>query len=137
MKFLLDTNVVSEPLKQTPDAQVLRRLALHEGHSAISAITWHELRFGVERLSDGTRKAAFREAIAALRARFAILEYDADAADWHARQRARLLARGLTEQVFDGQIASIAATREITLVTANARHFRAYEGLTVVRWHSS
>lgn len=134
MRFLLDTNVVSELMRISPRPKVLRQLSLHEGHSAIASITWHELRFGTERLPAGARRDAFEEALETLRERFPILEYDASAADWHARERARLLAIGRTEQLFDGQIAAIAATRQLTLVTANAKDFKKYGGLSVVSW---
>jgi tRNA(fMet)-specific endonuclease VapC len=134
VRFLLDTNVVSDALKEPPRAKVLRNLALHEGHTAITAVTWHELRFGVERLPRSRRRAALAEAIDLWRASVPIVDYDARAAEWHARERARLRVAGYSEQIFDGQIASIAATRHLTLVTANVKHFAHYEGLPVVDW---
>lgn len=134
MRFLLDTNVLSEPLKARPSQLVVRKLALHEGHAAMAAISWHELRFGVERMAAGKRRDAFNEAVARLRARYPVLDYDAAAADWHARERARLEAKGRQVEWADGQIAAIAAVQHLTLVTANARDFQHYRGLTVVDW---
>lgn len=63
-----------------------------------------------------------------------ILSYDRTAAEWHARERARLTALGLTPPFVDGQIAAIAATNGHTLVTANVADFRGFSGLTVVDW---
>lgn len=100
----------------------------------MAALSWHELRFGVERMVAGNRRDALREAIARLRAHYPILDYDAASADWHARERARLEAKGRHLEFADGQIAAIAATQQLTLVTANARDFRHYHGLTVVDW---
>ena len=134
MRFLLDTNVVSDTMKKAPTPKLLRRISLHEGHLAIASVTWHELRFGVERLPGGKRREALREALELWRALVPILDYDANAADWHARQRARLLSAGRTEQLFDGQIAAVAATRRLTLVTANTKHFRHYADLTLADW---
>lgn len=134
MRFLLDTNIVSEPLRRVPNAKVVRQLALHEGHYSIAAVTWHELRFGAERLPDGKRKEALHEALEVLRAAAPIVEYDAAAAEWHARQRARLLSKGWTEQTLDGQIAALAATRRLTLVTANMKHFEPYGDVELVDW---
>lgn len=134
MRFLLDTNIVSEPLKRVPNPKVVRRLALHEGQYAIAAVTWHELRFGAERLADGKRKDALREALALLRSAAPIFDYDAAAAEWHAEQRARLQSQGRTEQPFDGQIAAIAATRRLTLVTANIKDFEPYDGVEIANW---
>jgi tRNA(fMet)-specific endonuclease VapC len=134
VRFLLDTNVVSDAMKKVAAPKLLRRLHLHEGHLAIAAVTWHELRFGVERLAAGKRSEALREALQLWRSLVPVLDYDASAAEWHARQRAALLASGRTEQVFDGQIAAIAATRELTLVTANTKHFVHYDDLTLEDW---
>lgn len=134
MRFLLDTNVVSDALKERPHPKILKQLALHEGHLAIASVTWHELRFGIERLPRGRRKNALAEAVELWGTAASILDYDARAAEWHARERAGLAAAGRTEQVFDGQIAAVAATRSLTLVTANVKHFKAYEGLTVIDW---
>ena len=134
MRFLLDTNVVSDAMKATPLPKVLRRLALHEGQLAMASVTWHELRFGVERLPAGKRKDALGESLELWRLTVPILEYDAGAADWHARQRAKLRNKGRTEELFDGQIASVAAIRHLTLVTANVKHFAHYDDLTLADW---
>ena len=134
MRFLLDTNVVSDAMKATPLPKVLRRLALHEGQFAMASVTWHELRFGVERLPAGRRKDLLGESLELWRLSVPIFEYDAGAADWHARQRARLRKKGRTEELFDGQIASVAATRHLTLVTANVKHFAHYDDLTLADW---
>lgn len=50
LKYLLDTNVVSEPLRPEPSRSVLRKLRRHEEEIAIPSIVWHELRYGTERL---------------------------------------------------------------------------------------
>ncbi|HVH45405.1 MAG TPA: PIN domain-containing protein [Labilithrix sp.] len=125
---------MSEPSKRAPAQKVVRRIAQHEGQFAIASVTWHELRFGAERLPDVMRRDALRESIELLRALVPIYDYDVAAADWHARQRAKMLFAGRTEQPFDGQIAAIATTRRLTLVTANTKHFTDYEDLGVVDW---
>ena len=58
IKFLLDTNVVSEPLRPRPSAGLMRRLRSHEGEMAIPVLVWHELRFGYARLARSRRRAA-------------------------------------------------------------------------------
>ena len=112
----------------------MRHLSLHQGHVAIASITWHELRFGIARLPSGRRKEGLLDALDSWRDIVPILEYDVQAAEWHARERARLLAAGRIVEIFDGQIAAIAAIRQLTLVTANMRDFHDYQGLTVVDW---
>ena len=55
--ILLDTNVVSEPLKSKPSPRVIERLDRQAaGTLYLSAITCAELRFGVLRIADGKRR---------------------------------------------------------------------------------
>ena len=58
MKYLLDTNTVSEPLRPRPNAGVIRRLQEYEQEIAIPAPVWHELRFGCFRLAPSHRRNA-------------------------------------------------------------------------------
>lgn len=66
----------------------------------------------------------------------AVLPDDRQAALWHGEQRARLESKGVRPAFADGQIAAIAATQELVLVTRNTRDFAAFEGLQVVNWFS-
>ena len=96
LKYLLDTNVVSEPLRPKPATAILRRLRCHEGETAIASIVWHELQFGFERLVESRRRAAIKRYLEeVVEASFPILDYDRSAAEWHARERARLEAERL------------------------------------------
>lgn len=135
MKFLLDTNVVSEPLRPVPSARVIRNLRRYEAEVAIPSIVWHELRFGAERLPPSRRRDAIERYLTevVLQA-MPILDYNDAAADWHAVERARLAATGETPPFADGQIAAIAATHGMQLVTCNERDFRRFRGLEVVNW---
>ncbi len=63
-----------------------------------------------------------------------IYPYDAEAARWHAVERTRLMGLGKTPPFVDGEIASIAATQNLTLVTFNTTDFAQFEGLTLVDW---
>jgi len=65
-----------------------------------------------------------------------VLPYDGKAALWHGEQRARLEARGLRPPFADGQIAAIAATQALVVVTRNTIDFKAFEGLDVLNWFS-
>ena len=62
------------------------------------------------------------------------LDYDREAADWHARQRARLVAAGQTPTLVDGQIAAIACVNDLIIVTSNTRDFQDFQGLRVEHW---
>ena len=63
-----------------------------------------------------------------------ILDYDREAAEWHASERARLTASGEMPAFVDGQIAAIAVVHDLTLVTLNVRDFSRFDRLTVVSW---
>ena len=41
-RYLLDTNVLSEPIKSHPDAQTLESLSEHDGELATCSVVWHE-----------------------------------------------------------------------------------------------
>lgn len=65
-----------------------------------------------------------------------ILPYDQDAADYHAAERSRLTALGLTPPYADGQIAGIAYVHNLVVVTSNVSDFRNFDGVDVVDWGS-
>lgn len=135
IKYLLDTNVISEPLRPNPAAGIMRRLREHENEIAIPAPVWHELRFGSSRLTQSRRRDVLERYIEdVVLASFPVLDYDREAADWHALERARLEAAGKTPPFIDGQIAAIAHVNGLILVTSNPTDFRSFKGLQVRSW---
>ena len=133
--YLLDTNVVSEPLRPEPSEGVVRKLRIHGEESAIPAPVWHELRFGCARLPPSRRRDTLERYLEdVVLASFPVLDYDQEAADWHARQRARLVAAGQTPPYVDGQIAAIAHVNDLIVVTSNDRDFEDFQGIRVERW---
>jgi tRNA(fMet)-specific endonuclease VapC len=135
IRYLLDTNVVSEPTKPKPRPGVLRKLVEHEDEIAIPVIVWHELRYGLARLPQSRRRAAIASYLDnVVRATMPILDYDELAAELHAAERARLTARGDTPPFADSQIAAIAEVNDLTLVTFNDADFRRFDGLRIVVW---
>jgi tRNA(fMet)-specific endonuclease VapC len=135
LKFLLDTNVVSEPLRPKPHQGVLRKLRLHEDEIAIPSIVWHELRYGAERLPASRRRIAIERYLNdVVGATIPILDYDRDAAAWHAGERARLAALGETPPFADGQIAAIARVNDLIIVTFNDVDFERFEGVLLLNW---
>lgn len=135
LKYLLDTNIVSEPLRPKPVPGVLQKLRRHEEEIAISSVVWHELRFGVERLPASRRRDAIERYLGeVVLATMPILDYDRAAAEWHANERARLEARGDMPPFADGQIAAIARVHELILVTLNDADFKRFRGIRVQSW---
>lgn len=135
IRFLLDTNVLSEPTRPLPDQRVVTRLLEHDGELATAAPAWHELLFGMERLPRSLKRRTLEDyLLRSIRDAIPILPYDQAAAEWHALQRARLAARGRIIPHLDGQIAAVAATRGLLLVTSNRFDFEPFEGLAIEDW---
>ena len=137
MNVLLDTNVLSEPMRRQPDGAVMAQLEQggHQLHTA--SVVIHELTYGVQRLPLGRRRQRLASYLQGLLASgLRVLAYDSTAALWHGEQRASLEARGLKPTFADGQIAAIAATRGLVLVTRNTSDFEMFEGLAVLNWFS-
>lgn len=135
MKFLLDTNVVSETMRATPNRHLLRALARHDGQLGISAVTWHELAFSVRRLPKGARRTALEVRLRDLASDLpAPVPFPGEAADWLASERARLEAKGTSISIEDGVIAATAYVANLTVVTANTKHFVPFVAVRVVDW---
>jgi tRNA(fMet)-specific endonuclease VapC len=135
LKFLLDTMIVSAPVAKEPNRRVIKKLETQSAHCAIAAPVWHELVYGASRLPAGKRRTALEEYLhRVVRPSFSILPYDDAAAEWHGRERARLEKDGRTPAFVDGQIAAIAFTRQLVLVTANSDDFRGFTNLETTDW---
>ena len=135
MRFLLDTDVLSEPLKPEPDPTLLERLNEHEGEVATSAISLHELLYGARRLAAGKRRRCLETyALNVVARTLPVLPYDEASATWHATERARLERAGRPRPFADGQVAAVAAVHELVVVTRNVRDFEPFRGVTVVDW---
>jgi tRNA(fMet)-specific endonuclease VapC len=134
LRYLLDTNVVSQPMMKHPSASVMRKLTSIADECAIAAPVWHELQFGCKRMPAGKRRDALQDYLADVVSTFEILAYDDLAAKLHAIERARLEELGTTVSFVDGQIAAIAQINDLVLVTDNVRDFAPFKALTVENW---
>jgi len=133
--YLLDTNIVSEPVRKVPNQKVVRQFEAVAGELAIAATTWHELLFGVLRLEKSQRRTALEQyLLGTIQAEVPILPYDSDAATWFSKERARLSRQGVTPSYADGQIAAVAAVNNLILVTRNMNDFANFSDLQVVNW---
>jgi tRNA(fMet)-specific endonuclease VapC len=135
-RYLLDTNVLSEPLRPTPHAKVIERLRRHQDELATASVVWHELWFGCQRLPDSAKRKAIEDYLTRVIApSLPILPYDERAAEWHAVERARLTRAGKTPAFADGQIAAIARMNDLILVTFNRADYADFQDLTFEDWH--
>ena len=135
IRYLLDTNVLSEPIKSHPDERTITSLSDHDGELATCSVVWHELCFGAARMAASKKRNAIEAYLEdVVRSVFPILPYDQEAATWHARERARLSKRGRPPSAADGQIAAIASVNDLIVVTANVKDFRRFKDLAVEDW---
>ena len=69
-----------------------------------------------------------------------VLPYDTTAAQWHGWARAKLEEEGLSTPFADGQIAAIAATEDLVVVTQNVSDFEPFatleDGIRLENWFS-
>lgn len=138
MKYLLDTTIVSEMIKSQPDTAVLEKCKKYRKDIAIGAPVWHELQYGCYRMPLSRKRemlGMFLEDV--IGRNLPILPYEEQAARWHAMERARLSRDGRTPSFVDGQIAAIAVTNGLILVTRNTSDFEIYSGLPLAKWHTA
>jgi toxin FitB len=128
MKYLLDTKVISEPMKVRPNPGVMNWLAgQDEDDVFISVVTITELRYGIERLATGKRRDILEEWLRKdLSGRFEgrVLAIDIEVADACGRLVARSEGLGHPIEPRDAFIAATAEVHGLTLVTRDASDFQ-------------
>ena len=119
--IILDTNVISEAMKESPSPRVARWMRLLPPTQAFTTSTTQaEILYGIELLPRGRRRQGLHAAAAALfEGRFAdrILPFDSDAARVFAEISAARRSLGHSIGPFDCQIAAIARTRGAAVAT--------------------
>ena len=133
--ILLDTNVVSEPLKTSCDKNVLSWLDEQVIETLyLSTISLAELRFGIAALPEGKRRdtlfSSLEQQVLPL---FAgrILPFDEQASQAYATLRANARTAGRAIATADGYIAAIAVTHGLAVATRDTSPFEAV-GLKVI-----
>ena len=137
--ILLDTNVVSEPLRPAPDTRVVAWIDAQALETLfLSAITVAELRAGVALLPAGKRRAGLQDSLETrLLPLFAgrVLPFDLGCTPAYAELMAKARAAGLAIASAigstDGYIAAIAAANGLAVATRDTGPFEA-AGATVI-----
>jgi predicted nucleic acid-binding protein len=138
--IILDTNLVSEPLKPKPAAVVLEWLDRQAPETLfITTITLAELQAGVEVLPTGKRRTALQAVTTELVAGFEgrVLSFDQDSARAFGRVIAGTQAAGNPIHFADGAIAAIAAMRGFMLATRNIRDYKGAGIELIDPWHAA
>ena len=125
MKFLLDTNALSELTKPTPSPGLLEWLEVNESESAISAVTVGEMVLGIERMPDGKRRRSLEHTLKFLREDFSgkILDFSEGVAVEWGKLVAEAQQHGKILSVLDSQIEATAVHYGLTVVTRNEKDF--------------
>ncbi len=125
--IILDTNVVSEPMKANGAEAVVNWLDRQAAETLyLTAVNLAELLVGVETMPAGKRREGVGAALGALISKLfgaRILPFDEDAARAYATLVARARANGCALSVADAEIAAIAMVRGFTVATRHTAPF--------------
>jgi len=135
--IVLDTNVISEMFKPTPDSHVTEWLDRQELETLyISAVTQTELKYGVYRLPEGARRkrllSSIAEVLALLEGR--VLPFDSIAADQLAMAGAKAERLGTKVVAPDAYIAATALAKGFAVATRNTIHFEPMGVVVINPW---
>lgn len=126
IRYLLDTNIISETARPEPDASVTRWLG-HLSPLILPAVGVYELASGIRRLPSGRKRAFLEEWFAELLASDCdVLPFDRDAALSCAALEADARQRGRVIELRDLLILAIAKSQDLGVATRNVGHFRGF-----------
>jgi predicted nucleic acid-binding protein len=125
VRYLLDTNVISEWTRPRPDPAVVAWLeTATEDALYLSILAFAEIRLGIELLPHGQKRrriSAWLDDDLAARFEGRIIDIDRATAEAWAAIVARGRARGATPPILDAFMAATALVHQLTLVTRNER----------------
>lgn len=138
--ILLDTNVVSEPLRAAPDASVIEWIDAQPLETLfLSAITVAELRAGVALLPAGKRRTGLAENLETrVLPLFVgrVLAFDMACTQAYAALMATARAAGLAIASADGYIAAIAVANGLAVATRDTGPFKAAGATVIDPWRA-
>jgi tRNA(fMet)-specific endonuclease VapC len=130
MRFLLDTNIVSNLIRY-PQGRIADRIkAVGESNICISIIVAAELRYGATKKASPRLTAQVEAVLGAIDT----LPFDSPADEIYGSMRTKLEMAGTPIGGNDLIIAAQALTHELTLVTDNDKEFERIDGLEVENW---
>jgi toxin FitB len=138
--FLLDTNVLSELMREQPNQKVLAWFANQTVSQLLtSAVTHAEILTGVALLPAGKRRQAMALAASQIFEedfQGRCIDFGGLAVAQYAMVKAERQLAGRPINTADAQIAAIALASSLTLATRNTKDFEGINGLAVVNpWH--
>lgn len=130
--YLLDTDILSNLLKKSPAARLIRLLAkIPIEYQFTSAITLGEMAYGAYRLPHG--KELLNRILNSINP-FQVLAFDYQSGLIYGKIRGSLEKKGVSLSEADLRIGSIALAHQMTVVTGNTKHFKKIPNLVVENW---
>lgn len=132
LRYLLDTSVYSQRLRQEPHPGVVQRWSsVGDAALAISIICEAEVLYGLEK-KDAPR--LWTEYRSFLQNRIVILPLDRKVIEIYARTKSAIQANGCTLGEFDLLIAATGIAHQLTVATLNVRDFSKVPELRFEDW---
>ena len=133
MKYLFDTDILSNLMKRNPSPALIERLKdLPFQLQYTSSITVGELYYGAFRTPHS--QVIIKKIEEVFPFLCGILPFDEKPAREYGRIRAELETKGESLAEPDIRIAAISLVNDATLVTGNIKHFKRIKGLRVENW---
>lgn len=137
MRFLLDTNVVSETVRHAPRLEVVEWIAARDPFTLqISAVTFAEIEEGIALLPEGHRRhrlESWRDLLATSTSE-RLLPVGLEVSMAWGAIRARVSREGHTMAPLDAFIAATAEVHDLTVATRNVKDFEAWGGPVFNPW---
>ena len=124
--IILDTNVLSALMRQTPDKHVIAWLDLQPRTSIwTTSVTVLEVRFGLQIMPIGRRRSALIQAFEAVLEKIShrVAPFDVASAEQSGDLMASRHKKGRPVELRDTMIAGIVLSHHATLATRNTSHF--------------
>jgi tRNA(fMet)-specific endonuclease VapC len=133
MKYVLDTNVVSQLMKG--DATVIERLrAVSRIDVCMPQPVVAEIAYGIQRLARSKRKDALSSRFELLKNEIRRVPWSDEVSEAFAGIKSGLERKGERIEDFDAAVAAHALAAGCILVTANLKHMTRVPGLEVEDW---
>lgn len=125
MNYLLDTCVISELIKKSPDKNVLKWITkVDEASLYLSVLTFGEIHKGIEKLPQSKKKGRLHKWVNSdLRERFngRIINFDLDAATKWGEVQGKAELEGKPMSLIDGLISATGIAYDLIIVTRNTK----------------